>query len=133
MLLSSNWSLAGRLKKLFTVLINGRNTYFEINEPVSLRQLVNDEPDTDIASRKVARVLRVHFRRVRTAVIGPDLSHKRVLVSHLLHTAPVRKAIENHAAAKGISREKPNDWLRSTPIPSRLMCPTTLSVFSMSF
>lgn len=105
-LLSSNWNLAGRLKKLFTVLINGRNTYFEINEPISLRQLVNDEPNTEIASRKVARVLRVHFRRVRTAVIGPDLSHKRVLISHLLHTAPVRKAIEQHASAKGVTREK---------------------------
>jgi glycerol-3-phosphate O-acyltransferase len=105
-LLSSNWDLAGRFKKLFTVLINGRNTYFELNQPISLRQLVNDEPDTEIASRKVARVLRVHFRRVRTAVIGPDLSHKRVLISQLLKTAAVRKAIGQHATSKGISREK---------------------------
>jgi glycerol-3-phosphate O-acyltransferase len=105
-LLSSNWNLAGRFRKLFTVLINGRNTYFELNQPISLRQLVNDEPDTDIASRKVARVLRVHFRRVRTAVIGPDLSHKRVLISQLLKTPAVRKAIGQHATSKGISREK---------------------------
>jgi len=105
-LLSSNWNLAGRFKKLFTVLINGRNTYFELNQPISLRQLVNDEPDTDVASRKVARVLRVHFRRVRTAVIGPDLSHKRVLISQLMLTPAIRKAIDQHASSKGISRAK---------------------------
>lgn len=103
---SSNWSLIGRFKKLLTVLINGRNTYFEFNEPISLRRLVDDEPDVGIASRKVARVLRVHYRRVRTAVIGPDLSHRRVLISQLLKSPPVRKAIEHHARTKGVSRQK---------------------------
>lgn len=105
-LFSSNWSLAGRFQKLLTVLINGRNTFFELNEPVSLRRLVNDEPDLAVASRKVARVLRVHFRRVRAAVIGPDLSHRRVLIQQLLNTATVRKAIEQHSRSKGVSREK---------------------------
>ncbi|GGX64480.1 glycerol-3-phosphate 1-O-acyltransferase PlsB [Saccharospirillum salsuginis] len=105
-ILSSNWSLVGRFKKLLTVLFNGRNTYFELNEPISLRRLVTDEPDVAVASRKVARVLRVHFRRVRSAVIGPDLSHRRVLIQQLLNSPPVRKAIDQHARSKGVSREK---------------------------
>lgn len=103
---SSNWGFVGRFKKLLTVLINGRNTYFEFNEPISLRRLVDDEPNVEVASRKVARVLRVHYQRVRTAVIGPDLSHRRILISQLLNSAPVRKAIDNHARAKSISRQK---------------------------
>lgn len=105
-ILSSNWSLVGRFKKLLTVLFNGRNTHFELNEPISLRRLVTDEPDSSVASRKVARVLRVHFRRVRSAVIGPDLSHRRVLIQQLLNSPTVRKAIEQHARNKDISLEK---------------------------
>lgn len=105
-LLSSNWTVIGRFRKLLTILFNGRNTYLEINEPVSLRNLVNDNPDISKATRKVARVLRVHFRHVRTAVIGPDLSHRRVMIDRLLKTDPVRSAIEQHARSKDIPLEK---------------------------
>ncbi|WP_108124617.1 glycerol-3-phosphate 1-O-acyltransferase PlsB [Saccharospirillum mangrovi] len=105
-LLSSNWNLIGRFQKLLTILFNGRNTFFELNEPISLRRLAEDEPEATVAARKVARVLRIHFRRVRTAVIGPDLSHRRVLISQLLNTEAVRKAIAQHAASKNISLEK---------------------------
>lgn len=105
-LLSSNWNLIGRFQKLLTILFNGRNTFFELNEPVSLRRLAQDEPEADVAARKVARVLRIHFRRVRTAVIGPDLSHRRVLISQLLNTEAVRKAIDQYAEAKQVSHDK---------------------------
>ena len=101
--LSSNWTVFGRFKKLLTVLFNGRDTYVEINEPISLRQLVLADKDLAVTTRKVARVLRIHFRRVRTAVIGPDLSHKRVMIDRLLQTEPVRNAIAQHAKAKKIS------------------------------
>jgi len=105
-LLSSNWNLIGRFQKLLTILFNGRNTFFELNEPISLRRLAEDEPEPNLAARKVARVLRIHFRRVRTAVIGPDLSHRRVLISQLMNTEAVRHAIEQHAASKKIPLEK---------------------------
>lgn len=105
-LLSSNWSVIGRFKKLLTVLFNGRQTFIEINKPISLRQIVNEQSDVATATRKVARVLRVHFRHVRTAVIGPDLSHRRVMVDRLLITEPVRLAIAQHAKTKNVSVEK---------------------------
>lgn len=105
-LLSSNWRLVGRFKKLLTIVFNGRNTYLEFNEPISLRQLIENEPNLETAARKVARVLRVHFQRARTAVIGPDLSHRRILIGQLLNAEPVRKAIDHHARSKGVSQEK---------------------------
>lgn len=105
-LLSSNWSVVGRFKKLLTILFNGRNNYMEINQSISLRDLVDENPDISKATRKVARVLRVHFRHVRTAVIGPDLSHRRVMIDRLLQTDPVRAAIDQHAKSKDISPEK---------------------------
>lgn len=105
---SSNWGVIGRFKKLFTVLFNGRRAYMEINKPISLKTLLDTEHDTQRAARKVARVLRVHFRNVRTAVIGPDFSHKSVLVEQVLASEPVRKAIRQHSETKGISEEKAN-------------------------
>ncbi|MFQ3230422.1 glycerol-3-phosphate 1-O-acyltransferase PlsB [Reinekea sp.] len=105
-LLSSNWTVVGRFRKLLTVLFNGRDTYLEINSPISLRQLLDESEDTSKITRKVARVLRVHFRHVRTAVIGPDLSHKRVIIDQVLNSEPVRKAIAAHSSGKSVSPER---------------------------
>ncbi|MDN3649907.1 glycerol-3-phosphate 1-O-acyltransferase PlsB [Reinekea marina] len=105
-LLSSNWSVVGRFRKLLTVLLNGRDTYLEINAPISLRQLIDESEDHSKLTRKVARVLRVHFRHVRTAVIGPDLSHKRVIIDQILSSEPVRKAIATHSSTKSVSLDK---------------------------
>jgi len=104
-LLSDAWSATGRIKKLFTVLLNGRNTYVEINTPISLRQLADDTIDTERAVRKVSRVLRVHFRRSKARVIGPDLSHRRVLLSQILRSHDVDKAIKQQATDSGKSLE----------------------------
>jgi glycerol-3-phosphate O-acyltransferase len=49
--------------------------------------LVDEGQSDDITARKLARVLRVHFRRQREVAIGPDLSHRRTLVRSLLNTA----------------------------------------------
>jgi glycerol-3-phosphate O-acyltransferase len=42
-------------------------------------------------ARKLSRVLRVHFRRLRIATIGPDLSHRRTLLNQVLNSDPVRR------------------------------------------
>jgi glycerol-3-phosphate O-acyltransferase len=67
---------------------------------------VDEGQSDDITARKLARVLRVHFRRQREVAIGPDLSHRRTLVRSLLNTAPVKAAIEREIAERNISREK---------------------------
>ena len=78
LLLSDTWSVAGRLQKFLIILVHGRNTYVQFNQPLSLRQVVDEYRDNEQkANRKLARILRTHFRRVRQAVLGPDLSHRR--------------------------------------------------------
>jgi glycerol-3-phosphate O-acyltransferase len=101
-LLSSNWAVVGRFKKMLTLIVNGRNAYFEINDPVSLRKLLEGDVPSSVAVRKVARILRVHFRRVRSAVIGPDMSHKRLLLDRLLNSDYVRSVIKEHSDEEGI-------------------------------
>ncbi|TFV92435.1 glycerol-3-phosphate 1-O-acyltransferase PlsB, partial [Oxalobacteraceae bacterium OM1] len=53
------------------------------------------------ALRKIARVLRVHFRRQREMAIGPDLSHRRTRVEAVLGAEPVQAAIAAEAQAHG--------------------------------
>ncbi|MAA63599.1 MAG: glycerol-3-phosphate 1-O-acyltransferase [Alteromonadaceae bacterium] len=107
LLLSDTWSVAGRLQKLLIILVHGRNTYVQFNKPISLQHVVNEFRDNEErATRKLARILRTHFRRVRQAVLGPDLSHRRTLVASLVRTTAVKDAIRETAREKDIPPEK---------------------------
>ncbi len=105
-LFADSWATPGIFKQFITILLHGRQTLVKFNAPISLRSVVDEGMTEEITLRKLARVLRVHFRRQREIAIGPDLSHRRTLVRSLLNTAPVKAAIAREAAEKNIPREK---------------------------
>ena len=105
-LFSENWVVVGRFRRLLSLLLNGRGTIVQFAPPVSLRQFLADEKDAPNALRKLSRVLRVHFRRIRAAVIGPDLSHRRTLIDGVVNAPPVQAAIAVAASKEGISKDK---------------------------
>ena len=76
-----------------------------VNAPISLRQLCDEGQNSELTLRKVSRVLRVHFRRQRTAVIGPDLSHRRTLFNEIINSAPVQASIDREVSERGVTRE----------------------------
>jgi glycerol-3-phosphate O-acyltransferase len=101
-LFSENWDIGGRFRRFLTTLINGRATFVQFGRPVSLAGLVaeGEGPEKDL--RRVSRLLRVHFKRVRTAAIGPDRSHRRTLVDRVVHSDAVRQAVAAKARRDGI-------------------------------
>lgn len=101
-MLSDSWSVTGPLQKFFTILIHGRNLFVQFNQPLSLQEATSDARSESVAQRKLARILRVHFRRVRQAVIGPDLSHRRTLVNALVNSQPVKETIRETAEHEAI-------------------------------
>ncbi len=103
---SENWEIASRLRRLFSTLVNGRRTFVQFSRPISLRELAREGLDSPVALRKVSRILRVHFKRVRTAAIGPDLSHRRTVVNKIVNSPAVRAAIREKARRDDISTEK---------------------------
>ncbi len=105
-ILTDSWSVAGRLQKFLTILIHGRNLFVQFSRPLSLRQVIQEADTEELARRKLARILRVHFRRVRQAAIGPDLSHRRTLVNSLVRSHPVKEAIRETAKHEEIPPEK---------------------------
>ncbi|HEY6451888.1 MAG TPA: glycerol-3-phosphate 1-O-acyltransferase PlsB [Steroidobacteraceae bacterium] len=93
LLLSEDWAIGSRLRRFFGVLVNGRNTTVQLGEPVSLRSWLDGDADTAPTARRVARQLRSQLSRLRTARIGPDLSHRRTIVAEVLRTRAVRAAV----------------------------------------
>ncbi len=95
--LAESWAIGSRLRRSFTVLVNGRNVMVQLGEPVSLRSLLGGEVDTASAARRVARALRTQLARARAARIGPDLSHRRTIVAEVLRSRAVRQAVAQAA------------------------------------
>ncbi|WP_066098529.1 glycerol-3-phosphate 1-O-acyltransferase PlsB [Xanthomonas massiliensis] len=100
-LFSENWALVGGFRRLLGVLLNGRDTIVRFSAPIRVREIVAEGEaeglDPERTLRKLQRVLRTHFRRIRESVIGPDLSTRRLLVDKVLESEPVREAIAAQA------------------------------------
>jgi len=96
-LFSENWTLVGRFRRLLAIALNGRHTMVRFSPPVSLRGIVDEGLEPERTVRKLSRVLRTHFRRIRAAVIGPDLSTRRMLIDRVLAAEPVKEAIADQA------------------------------------
>jgi glycerol-3-phosphate O-acyltransferase len=89
---TESWEIGGRIWRFFNSLVNGRHTLVQFSNPISLRGLADENIGAARSLRKVSRILRVHFQRVRSAAIGPDLSHRRTLIDDVLRSPPVRVA-----------------------------------------
>ncbi len=96
---AEDWVLLGRFRKLLNVLFNGRNTVVYFGEPIRLREAIA-ELSPQRAVRRVLRALRVEFRAQRASTVGPDLSHRRTMVAHILRTQAVRHAVRREMSAR---------------------------------
>ncbi|GAB3101674.1 glycerol-3-phosphate 1-O-acyltransferase PlsB [Lysobacter terrae] len=97
-LFSENWTLVGRFRRLLAIALNGRDTLVQFAPPVPLRGVLDEGLPPERTVRKLSRVLRTHFHRIRAAIIGPDLSTRRLLVDSVLASDSVKEAIADQAA-----------------------------------
>ncbi len=105
-LLSENWERVGRFRRLLAVVVNGRNLFVQFGDPISLRAALEDGADASRAVRRLTRTLRLALARQRAAAIGPDLSHRRTIVTQVLRAGAVRRAMADEMRAKKISRRE---------------------------
>src|SRR3546814_3576094 len=99
-LFSENWALVGRFRRLLAILLNGRNTLVRFAAPVNLRGIIAEDLPPERTVRKLSRVLRTHFNRIREAMIGPALSTRRLLLDKVLAADTVKAAIADQADRK---------------------------------
>jgi len=105
-LLSENWERVGRFRRFLSVVVNGRNLFVQFGDPVSLRAALDEGADASRAVRRLTRTLRLALARQRAAAIGPDLSHRRTIVTQVLRAGSVRRAMADEMRAKKISRRE---------------------------
>jgi glycerol-3-phosphate O-acyltransferase len=94
LLFTENWQFAGRTRKFFTTVFHGRHTLAHVSQPLSLQTLLADGGSAEQMQRKLSRVLRVHFRKRRDASLGPDQSHRRMLIDHVVSDPKVRDEVQ---------------------------------------
>ena len=99
LLLSEDWALASNLRRLLSVIFNGRNTVVEFGAPVSMRAVLAEGPAASPA-RRVMRHLNSLLAASRTAYVGPDLSHRRTLLTEVLRSRQVRTLVRQEAREK---------------------------------
>jgi glycerol-3-phosphate O-acyltransferase len=106
LLFSEDWALASNLRRALAVLFNGRNTVVEFGAGVSLRSLVTEGTPDNQAARRLARHLNGLLVASRTAYVGPDLSHRRTLMTEVLRSRPVRSLVAQEAIDRNIPRRE---------------------------
>ncbi len=103
---SEGWGAGGRLGRLASTVVNGRDSCVYFGTPLSLRDLVDEKCDHNIAVRKLYRLFRTQLRQTRESAIGPDLSHHRTLFRQVIASERVQSAITARANAGGNSPDK---------------------------
>ncbi len=93
LLLSENWTVTSRFKKLLSVVFHPNHILIQFGEPLMLSSITESELDRQKHRRKLLRILRVHFNSQKQAIIGPDLSHRRTLINNVIESEDVRTAI----------------------------------------
>jgi glycerol-3-phosphate O-acyltransferase len=106
LLLSEDFGVTSRARRFLQVLLNGRDTLLELDEPLSLRALLGAELGSAVRGRRVVRTLRALYARRRAARIGPDLSHRRTIVNRVLRTRAVRAAVAQEMRDRRLPRHK---------------------------
>jgi glycerol-3-phosphate O-acyltransferase len=106
LLFSESWAVTGPFFRLLAIILHGRDTLVQFSPPVPLRDFATPDLEPGRGTRRLHRMLRVHFRNLRVAVIGPDLSHRRTLVSAIVRSASVRAAVREHARERNVPKRK---------------------------
>jgi len=96
-LLSEDWTLTSRFRRLVVILFNRRDITVQFGSPLRLSEIDDGTLSEAKLARRIARYLRVNFKNQRTALLGPDLSHRRTLVTQITRSRNVREAIRAEA------------------------------------
>jgi glycerol-3-phosphate O-acyltransferase len=86
---------AGWLQKFFIVVAQGRNNNVHFGKPFTIEKASSD--DNELSARKIRRILRIHFRRVRGQVLGQKLYNREQVIARISRARLVQQEIEREA------------------------------------
>ncbi len=96
-LFSDTWEMAGRTRKLLTLLVNGRHGTIIFQPPQSFRALCKQAQDT---SENLNDLLSDNLRRQHEATYGPEITHLNDTVNKVVNSARVLEVIDKQEQEK---------------------------------
>ena len=132
LLFVEDWALTSRARRFMQVLFNGRDVIIEFDDPISLRSLLGDRDagqqiGVAVRGRRVARALRTLYAKHRAARIGPDLSHRRTIVTRCCGRAPCAPPSRRRCARRSSRATRPCCARSASPKRSRRTTRTSSS------
>ena len=91
---------------MFAIFLNGRQTVCNIGKPVSVSEMLSEGKGEEQTTRKIYRLIRVHFNRQTIAALGPELYNREFVINRVIRSKPVMLAIDDLMEKKGYSKDK---------------------------
>lgn len=83
----------GFFQRFVTFFVQGRSVFCHFGQPVSAKNLIDEGAQTSDTTRKLRRVLKVHFRRQREMVLGPYIYDRRQIIERMLASKEIRQVV----------------------------------------
>lgn len=97
-LFSDTWKVAGRVRKFFTILLNGRNTTLIFSPCLSLRELCEQ---ADGSAATLNDLLAQVLRQQREATFGPEIVDRNKLISNIVNGKRLQQLLEAESERSG--------------------------------
>jgi len=104
LLFAESWGLAGRTRTFFRTIFQGRSNYIQYSDLISYRSSNYADHRDDEIIDDLQETLATRLKNIRTATLGPDVSHRRTLVRDLILKSEVQKAIDRRSKEDGITK-----------------------------
>lgn len=97
---------SGLVQRFLTLIYQARRVQVRFGHPLKLQDLYTDEISAEDAAKKLKRIIRIHFRRIRTALLGPQLYTVELASRSILRSLAVRQTIEEQNRRTDVSVAK---------------------------
>ena len=105
-LFADSWGLAGRTRTLFRTIFHGHSNLVQYSDLIVYcsGEMIYQRDDEIIDS--LQKTLSSRLKNIRTATLGPDVSHRRTLVRELIMKPAVQTAIARRSKEDNITEIK---------------------------
>lgn len=90
----------GVIQRFFNFLAHGKEVLCHFGEPISLLSQIEEAPSRDDLAKKIRRVLKVHFRKQRDAILGPHIYDYNQVIKSVLTSKNVKDVILKDSSKK---------------------------------
>jgi len=105
-LFADSWRLGSGFRKFFTIIFQGRSVHLKYSEIISYRGSAYNQQANDEIIDQIQAVLSRRLSEIRTATLGPDVSHQHTLVRELLMKPDVKTAIQKRSVEDNLTQYK---------------------------